>query len=83
LEEKSEKSKVKLGEVRVPTRVRERLPLERSLGSVKVTAEGKNAARVSRGTVADANIIPQPKYSVCKTVAISRYSDRSSVAIKL
>ena len=36
LEGKSEKSKLKLEEVRVPARLRERLPLEKSLGSVKV-----------------------------------------------
>ena len=31
----------------------------------------------------DPDTIPQPKYSVSKTVAISRYSHRSSVAINL
>jgi len=36
LEGKSEKSKLKLEEVWVPTKLRERLSLEKSLGSVKV-----------------------------------------------
>ena len=44
LEEKSEKSKVKLEEVQVPARLRERLPLERSLGSVKDRAEGRRCS---------------------------------------
>ena len=44
LEEKSEKSKVKLEEVQVPARLRERLPLERSPGSVKDRAEGRRCS---------------------------------------
>jgi len=44
LEEKSEKSKVKLEEVQVPARLRERLPLERSLGSVKVREVGRRCS---------------------------------------
>jgi len=44
LEEKSEKSKVKLEEVQVPARLRERLPMERSLGSVKDRAEGRRCS---------------------------------------
>ena len=54
LEGKSEKSKLKLEEVRVPARLRERLPLEKPLGSVKVVG-GEQPARVSWEAVADAD----------------------------